>query len=206
MRRYKTIFLGILLAVSGCKKPVLISLVDASGDTDAGLSSIDGTLADSGQNVIDAQPEADGHIHTDMDADTTVDANTVGDPCVASMANAASTVGCNGFLTSEPAPNEAGGTCTQGGEVNPQGSCTDATAVCAGFEGETQGTCIPACPPTTTYVSNGGCPTGFRCFNATEEYGICFRDCDDAHACPTGQNCDEEGSCVGDFEGEEEDI
>lgn len=120
------------------------------------------------------------------------------DECAASGSNAASTVGCNGgFVSGEPEPNEPGGICTTGGETNPGGTCTHTSAVCApATEGASEGRCVVGCPPSMTYVTTGDCPTGFRCFRAAEEYGICYLDCDATHPCPTGTVCDSEGSCV----------
>jgi hypothetical protein len=90
--------------------------------------------------------------------------------------------------------NSAFGSCTGGGEMNPMGSCA-MNLVCLADMGEA-GLCLPTCRPGSTYVSTSGCPTGSRCFRASANAGFCFRDCNAANPCPTGQMCDEEGSCV----------
>ncbi len=119
------------------------------------------------------------------------------DRCAAEQAMAAASVGCNGgFVTMDPAANAVGGTCMVD-PMNEQGSCTDATAFCVpSAMGSMTGRCGRECTPGGTYVSTGGCPTGFRCF-AVAMGGACFRDCDAAHMCPMGLMCDGEGSCVG---------
>jgi hypothetical protein len=58
------------------------------------------------------------------------------------------------------------------------------------------GICVVRCPRAATYISTGGCPMGFRCFTLGDELAVCFRDCDAMHPCPTGYECDAEGSCV----------
>ena len=106
--------------------------------------------------------------------------------------------GCNGYASGTAAPNDYLGTCTVGGEGMPQGSCTAAGTFCAAdAEGSTTGTCLAPCEAGAgTYISTGGCPMGFRCFDLGD-FGLCFRDCDATHPCPTGYDCDGEGSCVG---------
>lgn len=157
-------------------------------------------MTDAGGGGTDTGPGVDGGPVVGMDTGPRVDAGG-SDPCAAAMAAAASTVGCNGgFVTGEPAANAPGGTCTGGGTAMMGGSCTTPGAVCvdamgiaaAGVPGE----CIALCTSGGTYVSRGGCPTGYRCFDLMND--ICFRDCDATHACPSGQPmCDGEGSCVG---------
>ncbi len=122
------------------------------------------------------------------------DAATSNDPCAASDMNANSTVGCNGgFASGMPAMNAAGGACTGGGMAAPMGSCM-ANMTCTG-DAMMAGICLPNCTPGATYVSRGMCPMGFRCFDLGGA-GACFRDCNAANPCPTGQMCDGEGSCV----------
>ncbi len=119
-----------------------------------------------------------------------------GDPCATDQATATSTLGCNGgWVSGNPAANATGGTCVPGGSALPAGSCTGANNICAAAADAGMGVCIAACTPGSTYVSTGGCPTGFRCFDLGGQ-GACFRDCDATHTCPTGMRCDNEGSCV----------
>ncbi len=190
--------------------------VDAgeSVDTDAGVADDADITFDAGTPDGDADitfdagtPDGDADITFDAgsangDADITFDAGrvvdaSITDPC-ATDDNAISTVGCNGgFLASEPAPNTTGGTCIQSeDEEDLQGSCASEESFCAGDLLEAEGVCFTACTPASTYVSTSGCPTGFRCFSLNFEYAICFRDCDATHPCPTGMECDVEGSCV----------
>ena len=125
---------------------------------------------------------------------------TGSDPCATAMATAVSTVGCNGgFLSGEPAANGPNGACTGGGDAMPAGTCTTPNAACVGAmgiatAGET-GECIVLCTSGGMYVTRGGCPTGYRCFDLSMN-DICFRDCDATHACPAAFMCDGEGSCV----------
>jgi hypothetical protein len=60
------------------------------------------------------------------------------------------------------------------------------------------GTCAYLCPFSSSYVTTGGCPSGTRCFSYRTEmdFGVCFRDCNSATDCATGETCDGEGSCV----------
>ncbi len=119
------------------------------------------------------------------------------DACAAEAADAVSTVGCNGgFASGDPEPNEVSGSCTVGGDTEPAGSCVDESAYCAAEEeGGTTGQCLALCSPSSSYVSTGGCPNGYRCFTLGTN-GICFRDCDASNPCPSGYSCDAEGSCV----------
>ncbi|MBX3247297.1 MAG: hypothetical protein KF901_08955 [Myxococcales bacterium] len=162
---------------------------DVTPGTDGGMTGTDSGMTDTDSGMTD----------TDSGMMTT-------DPCAASDANAVSTVGCNGgFVSGEPVANGPLGECTPGGEAMPAGTCTTPNTVCAAGEGETTGECVSVCAPASTYVSTGVCPTGFRCFTLSAEVGICFRDCDATNACPTGMECDSEGSCVpADDEEEEE--
>lgn len=122
--------------------------------------------------------------------------------CVADMANAASTVGCNGGFSSEPAMNAPGGRCTPGSDAMPAGTCTTEGAICMGdLTGSGQGWCVISCAPAETYVDAQTCPSGFRCFRFpvadTEDfYGLCFRDCDPANPCHEGWECNTEGRCI----------
>lgn len=169
-----------LLAVAamvGCNSP---------RTTDTGI-----TTTDTGVTVVE-----DSGVR--RDAPSRVDAFTMSsDICSAAQANATSTVGCNGgFASATPAANSFGGTCTGGGEAMPAGSCTGTNAIC-GAAAAMPGFCLAACTPGATYITTGGCPTGSRCFDLQANGGVCFQDCDATHACPTGQMCDPEGSCVG---------
>lgn len=157
-------------------------------------------------------PMANGDASTNTDARAVADTGVGGgsdaaradsggmmnnDRCAAEQAMAAAGVGCNGgFVTMEPAANAVGGTCMVDA-MNEQGSCTDPTAFCVpSAMGSMTGRCGRECTPGGTYVSTGGCPTGFRCFDLGMG-GACFRDCNAAHMCPMGMMCDNEGSCVG---------
>lgn len=124
------------------------------------------------------------------------DAPVSTDPCASDVMGSPDRVGCNGgFVSGDPAANTAGGTCTAAADpmMMPAGSCMG-SLVCSG-EASMMGRCIPLCTPGATYISTGGCPTGWRCFDLSGN-GVCFRDCDATHACPAGQMCDGEGSCV----------
>jgi hypothetical protein len=122
------------------------------------------------------------------------------DPCARDQMSSASGVGCNGgFVMGEPAANAIGGTCVPAADpqMNPRGSCTAMDGICApDMMGAMTGRCIAPCTPGATYVSTGMCPSGFRCFDLGMGNGACFRDCNNAHACPMGMMCDGEGSCV----------
>jgi hypothetical protein len=128
-----------------------------------------------------------------------------GDRCATNGmgAEALANLGCNGgFASGTPAANADYGTCTVAADpmTNPAGSCASANAACVpDAEGSTTGICRTFCPVAATYISTGGCPTGSRCFTLTDDtgetFGLCFRDCDASHACPTGMTCDAEGSC-----------
>lgn len=173
------------LALTACPSTPRPVLTDAGGGgTDTGPGTDAGPGVDTGSGGgTDSGPRVDGGGS---------------DPCAAAMAAAVSTVGCNGgFLTGEPAANAPGGTCT--GSAAMAGSCTGTGAVCADAMGVAAagapGVCYAFCMSGGTYVSNGGCPTGFRCFDLTMA-DVCFRDCDTTHMCPTGMMCDDEGSCV----------
>lgn len=140
-------------------------------------------------------PGTDGGPRPDAPVPPGVDGGPVtGDPCLAGTGTAAlATLGCNGgFASGTPAANAPAGTCTGGGDTMPAGTCTGA-AICSAAAGAA-GWCFPTCTPGVMYVSRGGCPTGFRCFDLTDG-DFCFRDCDTSHPCPTGMACDGEGSC-----------
>jgi hypothetical protein len=138
--------------------------------------------SDSGPTGDDSGPRTDG-------GGMTGDAGG-SDPCSATMSSPESTVGCNGgFVTGEPAANEPDGMCTPDSEGG-RGTCTLENSECYP---EPFNFCATTCPRVETYVSAGGCPTGYRCFH--NGLGAnCFRDCDDAHPCPTGFSC-REGGC-----------
>lgn len=113
--------------------------------------------------------------------------------CEAPRGYANRTYGCNG---SPPGPGEAnqpGGTCGGSSSGNPSGSCVDPNTMCVKI-GDRPGepVCMYRCEPTS-YVSAGGCPAGWRCFDVSG--GICFPDCRRGADCATGV-CDSEGSCV----------
>lgn len=171
MLRTTVAMMGFALALCACG--------DDGGvvDDDAGTGAVD-----SGVRADSSTPRRDGGPR---------------DECAASQAASLSTLGCNGgFVSGEPAPNEPSGTCTPGGEAMPAGTCTTPNALCAASEGATEGDCLVFCDLASTYVSTGECPMGYRCFVSGEEYGLCYRDCDATHPCPTGQECDGEGSCI----------
>lgn len=112
-------------------------------------------------------------------------------------AAALATLGCNGYASGTAAANDLLGPCMVGGEAMPQGSCTAAGTICAAdAEGSMTGTCLTPCEGGSTYITTGGCPMGFRCFDLTD-FALCYRDCDATHPCPSGYDCDGEGSCVG---------
>jgi hypothetical protein len=166
-----------LIALSACGTPMTPSSDGGGGGGNDAATSADGSTSrtDSGSVRRDA-----GMMSSDR--------------CSASQAMATSTVGCNGgFVSGMPAPNSAGGTCTGGGMEMPMGTCM-ANMLCTA-NAMMMGICLPTCTPGSTYVSTGGCPMGFRCFDL-DGAGLCFRDCDATHPCPTGQMCDDEGSCV----------
>lgn len=150
---------------------------------------------DAGLSLSDA-PATDGNTAARDTPASRPDAPTSSDPCASDPAGSAAGVGCNGgFVSGEPAANTAGGACTADADpmTNPAGSCTG-TLVC-GAQAGMMGRCIPLCTAGATYVSTGGCPSGWRCFDL-EGNGVCFRDCDATHPCPADQMCDGEGSCV----------
>jgi hypothetical protein len=122
------------------------------------------------------------------------------DPCASDVMGMPDRVGCNGYASGDPMPNGPLGTCTLAADpmMNPAGSCTGMNMICGAPMGASMGICYVTCPPASTYISTGGCPTGFRCFTLDREGGlaICFRDCDGMHPCPSGFRCDPEGSCV----------
>lgn len=166
---------------------VALALVACGGsnntDVDAGTTGADGSTpaTDAGSTRPDAGAR---------------DAGGAADDCLASTDNAAETVGCNGgFISTAPAANGPFGACTPDGMDGP-GSCTDTASFCIVLGAGPEGQCVPTCEIGADYVSTGGCPLGSRCFDLGGQ-GICFRDCDDTHACPAGQMCDGEGSCIG---------
>lgn len=162
---------------------ILVALALVACGDDDGTAVVDsGVAVDSGTGGMDSGPRPDAGP---------------GDECAADD-DPTSTVGCNGFVSGDAPANQPGGTCTPGGESNPAGSCTTPQTLCDAAEGAATGECLALCPPADTYVSTGGCPSGFRCFTLEfeEPVGICFRDCDATHPCGTGQECDSEGSCV----------
>ncbi len=123
-----------------------------------------------------------------------LDAGTGPDQCLA--ATPLSTLGCNGgFRTGTPAANTHSGSCmTDNGMA--QGTCTSSELVCNAGTGTNIGRCIQYCPASSSYISTGGCNQGYRCVKVQSSFGVCFRDCDATHPCPTDQRCDSEGSCV----------
>jgi hypothetical protein len=168
--------LAALTGLVACGGNSMLPASDAGGSSDASMTSSDASAprTDSGTVRRDAAMNSDR--------------------CATDQAMATSTVGCNGgFVSGNPAPNSAGGSCMGGGMDMPMGSCM-AGMICTA-EAMMTGFCLPTCMPGGTYVSTGGCPTGFRCFDLNGD-GLCFRDCDATHPCPSGQMCDGEGSCV----------
>lgn len=119
--------------------------------------------------------------------------------CATDMANAASTVGCNGGFDGVPAANAPGGRCTPGGDAMPPGTCTTERAICMGdLAGSGEGWCVILCDPPETYIDAQTCPTGYRCFRdgeGVDAFGMCFRDCDAEHPCQEGWSCSAEGRC-----------
>jgi hypothetical protein len=156
----------------------------SSPRTDSGVTADAGAVA-----TDDTGPRRDAAARPDAFSAST-------DACASEADTATTTVGCNGgFASSMPAANAPGGTCTGGGEAMPAGTCTGMNALC-GAEADMPGFCLASCEPGSTYITTGSCPTGFRCFDLMGQ-GVCFQDCDATHACPAGQMCDAEGSCVG---------
>jgi hypothetical protein len=155
-----------------------------------------GSRPDAGLSLADA-PAADAPSAARDTPASRPDVPTSSDPCASDAAGSARGVGCNGgFVSGDPAANTAGGACTADADpmTNPAGTCTGANVVCAA-EPSMMGTCVPLCMAGSTYVSTGGCPTGWRCFSLMAG-GVCFRDCDATHPCAAGEECDAEGSCV----------
>lgn len=184
--RSLALFATLSLAALGACSPPAMTGGDATTGTDA---STGGDAMTGG----DARP-----------ADARGEGGTSSDPCSATEDNATSTLGCNGgFASGAYAANAPGGACTvmmdAEGNLGP-GTCTTANAYCVpANDGDRMGVCVIDCTEMagTTYVSNGGCPRGFRCFNfGTEGGASCYRDCNGANACPSGEMCDEDGSCV----------
>lgn len=123
-----------------------------------------------------------------------LDAGTGPDLCLA--ATPLSTLGCNGgFRSGNPAPNTHSGSCMTDNGM-PQGTCTSSELVCNAGSGTNIGRCIQYCPASSSYISTGGCNQGYRCVKVQSSFGVCFRDCDSTHPCPSDQRCDSEGSCV----------
>ena len=124
------------------------------------------------------------------------------DPCAGSMSEASAKVGCNGGFTAiTGAANTQGGACMPEGSGGPAGSCTDPDMTCLTKPNQTMGRCLQFCG-LATYLSTGNCQAGYRCLYQEKfdvppgSFGVCSRDCDATHACPAGQTCDAEGSCI----------
>ncbi len=186
MRR--TLRLSVLVAalVAACGSPTGGDAADASPDAIASDGAADTTTSDA--------PRADGGDvvrPSDVTGDSTGGDTGPADPCAADEASAITTVGCNGYASGEPAANTPAGVCT--GSAEPMGSCM-AGSDCSGDPGM-MGRCYPTCTVGAMYVTRGTCPMGFRCFDIMGA-GVCYRDCDTAHACPMGMTCDGDGSCV----------
>ncbi|WP_157069381.1 hypothetical protein [Sandaracinus amylolyticus] len=120
--------------------------------------------------------------------------------CTAEMANAASTVGCNGGFQGEPAENEPGGRCTPGTDEMPAGTCSTEMSICMGdLTGSGMGWCVNTCAPPEALIDAQTCPSGYRCFRmgtGVDAYGLCYRDCDAEHPCQEGWTCNPElGRC-----------
>ncbi|MEQ8455884.1 MAG: hypothetical protein RLO52_13600 [Sandaracinaceae bacterium] len=142
-------------------------------------------------------PTADSGTTTPRDSGVPSD-----DSCAASQEMSTSTIGCNGGLYgSTQMANQIGGDCTPDG-MDPPGAAgcmmaDGSQAFCVANEDDpSMGTCLYACPPASTYITTGGCPTGARCFTLDAELALCFRDCNSAADCFDGEECDGEGSCV----------
>lgn len=174
MRSWSFAMVACALALAGCGD-------DDGTPTDAGTGADTGTMLPGDAGGRDAGPGR-------------ADAGP-GDPCATD--DAISTVACNGEpVGAGVARNEFGGLCTPDA-MNPQGSCTAATDVCAARTGVAEGICLRGCDPAATYVTTGTCPMGSRCFTlgmAGSEYGLCFPDCRMPTDC-TSMGCDAEGSC-----------
>ena len=180
-----------LLAVAA-----MVGCNPSSSTTDTGASTSDAGTSDTGASTHDTGSIVLTDTGTIELTDTgpRTDAPMVStDPC-AEDEDPITTLGCNGFASSTPAANTPGGACTGGGEAMLAGTCTGADVICDA-DVEMVGFCMPTCTPGETYVSTGGCPTGFRCFDFGDE-AICYQDCDATHACPSDQECDPDGSCV----------
>ena len=176
MKMKMVLSLLAVAAMIGCNSPRTTDTGTTTADTGVAVTDDTGVRRD-------APARADAFV---MNSDV----------CSATQANATSTLGCNGgFASAMPAANAFGGTCTGGGEAMPAGSCTGTNALC-GAAAAMPGFCVASCMPGSTYITTGGCPTGARCFDLMGR-GVCFQDCDATHACPMGQMCDAEGSCVG---------
>jgi hypothetical protein len=159
----------------------------ACGD-DTTPGSDAGPRSDSGPSFIDGGPRPDTGPRPDSGGGGE-------DECATDQETSADTVGCNGgWDEGEPAANAPLGACTveDGGTA---GTCTGENAFCAPLFGGVDPVCWEACSEADTYVSTGECPSGYRCFTL-EGGALCFRDCDDEHACPDGWECDGEGSCL----------
>lgn len=131
-------------------------------------------------------PAADGGSLTDNDSGGPIS-------CEAEMANAASTVGCNGGFQGEPGENDPGGRCAPGTDAMPAGSCTTEMSICMGdLAGSGGGWCVNTCPAPASLIDAQTCPAGYRCFRdgtGIDAFGICFRDCDADHPCQDGWAC-----------------
>ena len=60
----------------------------------------------------------------------------------------------------------------------------------------TLGLCLKSCTPSDSYVSNGGCPTGSRCFtfDKANNFAVCMPDCKNGTQCSSG-SCTLDGAC-----------
>jgi hypothetical protein len=124
-----------------------------------------------------------------------------GDPC-ASNVNVDSLSGCNGGIPGVQPDGQLGGFCVPDeSDLVHWGSCVGEYVYCLWEEIEDGGICVTDCELATTYVSTGGCPTGYRCFNDAEfEEPTCFPDCNDDSDCPEQLQCDADGSCYPHYE------
>lgn len=160
------------------------------------LRANDSPAPDGGCVVVPAFSIAGTWAGNRIDAGVAFDAGVpMRDPCATS--SALSTLGCNGgFRSGDPAPNTHSGSCMNDNGL-PQGTCTSGELFCSAPRGSNLGRCIQYCPVGTSPFTTGNCNQGYRCARISgASFGICYRDCDATHPCPSDQTCDSEGSCV----------
>lgn len=182
------------------KVRALLSVLVLVGSSGCGESSMsmDAHRADGG--TMDARLEdtmdAARHLLEDAGIDAT-QRNDGSDPCASHRSNAMSTIGCNGFAMGSAARDEPLGSCIVSA-TEERGTCSSSepTTVCVPLDAGSDGVCAFTCSPGPSSISSGGCPVGWRCFSDGSSQGLCFRDCDASHPCPSGSVCDPDGSCL----------